>query len=105
MALKKSKLASDANGQAIQGALSPFQVINVNYTDSSAKSAAIEAEVVRLIATSDCYVKFGDSDVAATSSDMLLKGSLAEYFTLGGRKYIAAIRVSSNGTLNITVVS
>jgi hypothetical protein len=107
MALKKARLSSDAGGTAIQGALHPTTTTVIAFTDSSgANSSAILAEVVRLIAAQDCYVKFGTgADVAATTSDMLLKAGQPEYFTMDGNSYIAAIRATSNsGNLYATIM-
>ena len=105
MAERKVCLSFDANGSPIQGALCPSTVISLAYTSVSNRTGAIDGEVIRLISTSDCYVKFGDVDiVTATTSDMLMVAGKPEYFSLRGKKSIAAIRVSADGTLNITVM-
>ena len=105
MTLKKSKLASDAFGNAIQGALHPTTTTVIAFTDTAAKNnTAIVAEVVRITSEQDCYLKFGDSGVVATTSNMPMKAGQPEYFTMDGDTYISAIRVSVSGNLFVTIM-
>jgi hypothetical protein len=104
----KSRLAMDANGQSIQGAMRPRVggSQNVSYTAVAGVSTILtDSEIVRLISTTDCHIRFGESNaVAATSTDMFMKASEPEYFSLRGSKYISAIRDSADGTLNIQIM-
>jgi len=102
---RKVTMVVDGNGVATQGALHPLSTTIIAFTDTAGVNAdSFVAEVVRLIATEDCYVKFGDGDIVATSSDMLIKANQPEYFTLRGEGYISAIRVTSSGNLFVTVM-
>ncbi len=59
--------------------------------------------VVRLVATSDCFVAFGGSTVAATSSDMFLPSGVVEEFqVVPNATYISVIQDAAGGTLYIT---
>jgi len=104
----KSRLTVDANGQSIQGALRPRVggSLNVSYTAAAGTSTILSnAEIVRLISTTDCHVRFGEVDnVAAVVTDMLMKAGQYEYFSLRGSKYISAIRDTADGSLNIQIV-
>jgi len=104
MAVKKVNLVHDANGSPVQGALSPYSTVVVAFDASARNTNPLEGEIVRLIATQDCHIKFGGAVVTATTSDMFLKGSQAEYFTLRGSTYIAAIKSAGAGNLYITVM-
>ena len=59
---------------------------------------------IRVVSDADCYIKLGDSTVAATSSDTFLKANVIEVFdwNLGGHTHIAGIVPTSTGTLRIT---
>ena len=93
----------------------PIQVAEPENSQSisvTATSASITRSnkpgVVRLLATVDCYIKFGKGITTATTSDMYLAAFIPEYFRLGSdtsnidSDTIAAIRVSEDGALNIT---
>lgn len=70
----------------------------VNSTDFNSKT-----RVVRLHATEDCFVVFGDSTATATSSNMFLPADQTEYFGIQSNETrIAAIQSSTGGTLYIT---
>jgi hypothetical protein len=77
----------------------------------AASSAAITNPVssqtykVRLVATTDCYVKIGDGTPTATTSDAYLPALSVEYFTITPGQKVAAVRVMVDGTLNVTEVS
>jgi hypothetical protein len=105
MALKKAKLYTDGNGNVIQGSLHPVSTTTISYSTTQRNSSPIVAEIVRLLATTDCYILFGDSDVVVTSSTgMPLSGGAPEYFTTYGKQYIAAIQASSSGVLSVTIM-
>lgn len=58
--------------------------------------------VVRLIATSDCYVKFAASPTADTTTSLLLKNNVAEYFHCVAGNKVAVIQATAAGSLNVT---
>jgi hypothetical protein len=80
---------------------------DVAYGASSAASAAFGAQTykVRLVATSDCRIRIGDGTPTAVATDTYLPALAAEYFTVTPGQKVAAIQVSSAGTLNVTEVS
>lgn len=87
------------------GIFRPKTTQKVAYTGTSARTANPVGnfiQVVRLIATSACYVKEGTSTVTATTNDMYLPAGVAEYFIVSPGNYIAAIQVSAGGTLDVT---
>lgn len=60
--------------------------------------------VVRLIVTGNpCFVKFGPSTGAATTSDMFLAVSTTpEYFSIRAGDYVHAIQSGGAGSLKVT---
>ena len=77
------------------------------YTSSSAASAAFGAQTykVRLVATTDCRIRISDGTPTAVATDSYLPASAAEYFTVTPGQKVAAMQVSSAGTLNVTEIS
>lgn len=76
------------------------------YTGTAGElAAAIGAGVktVRLMATTLCHVKFGNTGMsAATTSDMPLPPNLPEYFNIEGGEQISVIQNAAGGNLYIT---
>ncbi len=107
-ARRKMMLPRDQGGDPFQGALFPQETIIIAYTDVAAKNVdgdPITAQVVRLISTTDCHVKFQDkADALAAATDMLIRQFVPEYFYLHGKNYISAIRDASNGSLYVTIM-
>ena len=103
---KKIRLARDQGGDGVQAALFPKATVVIAFTDVAAKNTdAITAQIVRIVATTDCHVKIHDlSDALAVAADMLVKANLAEYFCMNGKKYISAIRDTASGNLFVTVM-
>lgn len=56
--------------------------------------------LIRLMATTDCYVAFGANPVA-TSSSLFLPAGAIEYFGVSPLDMIACLQVSSAGFINI----
>lgn len=79
---------------------------NVAYTDTAAASNALAAttSVVRVVATTNCYIAFGSAPVATTSSTYLPAG-VVEYFLVTPGHKVSAIRLADNGTLNVSECS
>ena len=103
---RKIRMARDQGADPIQGALFPSSTIKISYTDTAGiNENPITAQIVRLMATTDCHMKFQDAaDSKATTADMLIKANQAEYFNLQGKQYISAIRDTANGDLFVTVM-
>jgi hypothetical protein len=109
MALRRITMEVDGNGQAIQGALcpSPGKSQNFSYTDTANHStdALTGAEIVRIVSTTDCHIRFGYFDFpVAVVTDMLIRTGQPEYFALRGYNCISAIRDTVSGVLNIQVM-
>jgi hypothetical protein len=83
-------------------ALRPHASANLAFTGSSAQSSVLNQPVVRLFATQDCRIAVG-ADPTATSTSMYLPAGQIEYIAVrSGVDKIAAIQVSTGGSLNIT---
>jgi hypothetical protein len=95
-------LAKDLNGNFVQ-AVAFGKVQNVSYTGSAAASDAFLAgtRVVRLVATTDCFVAISANPTATTSTIYLPQG-VVEYVRVNAGDKISAIRRSQDGTLNVT---
>ena len=73
-----------------------------SFTSSSAQSAAITANVVRLIATQNVYwVNGADPTAAADGTAALLPAWVIEHVKITSGDKIAALRESTDGTLFI----
>ncbi len=60
--------------------------------------------VVRLAATTDCYIEFGDNTVQADSDSILFPQGVEYVKVPEGATYIACIQVSATGILSIVNV-
>lgn len=93
-------LHHDGSGEAVQalrwGATS---LVSFN---TSTQSSAIDAHVVRLQATEDCYISIS-SNPTATTSDVPLSQGMPEYIHITPGHKIAAIKKTNAGILHITV--
>lgn len=69
---------------------------------ASAQSAALSGEcrIVRVCATTSCYIAAGPNPTA-TASDILLPANTEIKFTVKAGWRIAAIRVSADGICNV----
>jgi hypothetical protein len=76
----------------------------VAYT-TSAQSAAFAAATtqVRLTSTTDAYVAFG-ANPTATNANFLLPALTPTVFTVTGGQKVAALQVTSGGTLNVAEI-
>ena len=102
---RRARLEVDGYGVAIQGCLHPCQTIAIPYTGvAGVNSGPIVAQVVRIRATTNCYVKFSSSSVLAVNTDMYLPANTPEMFSMAEDTYISAIQVASGGTLYVTLM-
>lgn len=62
-----------------------------------------DVNVIRLVATDNCHIEFGDSPVASTTS-MFLPAGVIEYFYIKDNQKIAVIQNSSTGMLFISLM-
>jgi hypothetical protein len=78
------------------GATQKIAVLSTN-----TQSAAVDGNVVRLLATVDCHIAFGPAPVADANS-LFLVANTPEYFACYGTDRVAAISESGEGALYIT---
>lgn len=88
-------------------AIIPGATAKVSYTASSARtSAAVSTRngpvLVRLWATTDCFVKVGGSTVTAQAGDMPVTAKVAQEIVMPADGYVAAIQQSAGGDLYVT---
>ena len=72
------------------------------FTSSSAQTAAINANVVRLVATQNVWYTSGANPTAAAGTSNLLPAFTVEHVKITSGHLIAALRESTDGTLYIT---
>lgn len=77
------------------------------FTGTAATSTALGAHttVVRLHATSACFVKIRTTSTAATTSDVPMPSGQVEYFSVAPGSFVSAIQSTASGTLYVTEVS
>jgi len=94
MVAKKIKLVTDSNGVRVQEVFHPATAQLVAIGAGSLLSTVITGvEIVRLVATGNCHVRFGDNaSIVALGTDMYLPANVPEFFSLHGDTYIAVIR-------------
>jgi len=78
-------------------------VTNQAYTGTASAVIAVSAGIfkVRLLSTTDCYVRT-DGVTATSSNGVYLPALQAEYATVRGGQGITAVQVSAGGTLQVT---
>ena len=97
-------LKTDINGRALQSLTPSTTSVNGTIGGSSVRLAIpTGATVIRVSASGDCYLEFGDVTVVAASTDMLFPTGV-EIFTLDPAwTHVALIQSgTSTGTLSIT---
>jgi len=77
---------------------------DVAYTATSAASTAFGAQTykIRVVATTDCRIRIGDGTPVAVTADSYLPALSEVCFTVTPGQKVAAIRVSTDGSLNVT---
>jgi hypothetical protein len=78
------------------------------YTSASASiSNAIGSgvNVVRVATTTAAYVKIGETPTAAATNSIYMVAGDPEYFVVTPGQKVAAVRVTTSGTLSVTEVS
>lgn len=98
------RLVKDASGHPIQVLSDDISVAPgiITVAGTSARVAIpAGAQVLRFAATTNCYYKWGDSTVTATSADRIMPASVEFKAVPLGVTHVAAIQVSSGGFLEI----
>lgn len=81
-------------------------VQKVAYTGTAGTSSAIgpQCRRVRILVTTDAYIKISKAGTAATTSDTYVPGLAVEYFTVTPGESVSAVQVASNGNLFVTEI-
>jgi len=83
----------------------PAASLTVAYTGTAGTTSAIpaSASVVRVVATTDCFIEITVAGTAAVANTGLYLPALTpEYFACPPSSKVSAIQVSSGGTLYVT---
>lgn len=80
------------------------QALTVGAASIQAAAFSREVTIIRLFATVDVWVSFGDNPTAAPegASSMFLPGGIVEYFEIRTGEKLAVIRNTASGKLYIT---
>ncbi len=73
-------------------------VAPISISGTTARSAALTTGLIRIYSTVDCFIKFGDSTVTATTSDHFIAGG-AIYDLNHKTTNFAAITSGGTGTI------
>lgn len=91
-------------------ALTPKTSYTATYTDTASTPVCMSmtGEVVRIVSTTDCFVKIAATSTAATTGGMFLPAFAPEYVSTkgvaAGSAWLSAIRSATNGTIYATVM-
>lgn len=99
-------LAKDHFNHAIQ-ALAPSTTQTVTISGTSAATAnalSKETVVIRVLATTACFIRIGTGTPTATTADTPISANIPEYFRVNGYETIkvAGIQSSAGGSLYVT---
>jgi len=99
-------LAKDHLNHAIQAlAPSTTQTVAISGTSAATSNAlSKETVVIRVVSTTNCFIKIGTNTPTATTADVPLISGVPEYFRVEGYKTlkVAGIQMSASGTLYVT---
>jgi len=99
-------LAKDKFNHAIQALLpSTTQTVTISGTSAATTNALSKnIVVIRVLATSACFINIGTGTPTATSSGTPIPANVPEYFRVNGNETIkvAVIQISSGGALYVT---
>jgi hypothetical protein len=95
-------IVRDLNG-VVTGVFGLGASQSVAFTGTSAQSTAVatSTRIVRLVSTQPCFVAIG-SDPTATTSSVYLPANVVQYVSIVGGHKVAAIQVSTAGSLYVT---
>ena len=97
-----SNLPGASLGQSGFQCITPGTLQTVAFTGTSAQSSAFQGStnIIRVCASQDCFILFGASPTATTSS-IFMPAGVVEYFSVTPGQKVAAIQSSVAGTLYI----
>jgi hypothetical protein len=100
-----ASLPFDDDGEAVM-VLKPGTHQSKAYTGTAAAiDNPVGSNVVRVIATTACYISIGSAPTATTSSVYIVADTVEYFKVVDGTDKISAIRVSDSGTLHVTDMS
>lgn len=76
----------------------------VSYTGTAgtiSNATGNTTQVIRVVATTACYIAIGSSPTA-TTSDIYMPANVPEYFVVPPSSKVSAVQVSSGGALHVT---
>ncbi len=85
----------------------PGASVKVAYTGTAGTTAALPSntEVVRVIATTDCFIEIGTSPTAVADTGMYIAALVPEYFSCPPSGKVSAIQVTTGGAIYVTPFS
>lgn len=83
-------------------ALRPGTAQTVSFTATSAASTVLGSKMVRVVATTNCWITLGTSPTAVADTGMLLVAGWPERIVVNAGEKIAVLRQTADGVLNIT---
>ncbi len=86
------------------GSPMPALSVKVAYTGTAGTTSAVDsqANVVRVVATTDCFIEIGTNPTAVANTGMYLPALTPEYFACPEGAKVSAIQVSAGGTIYVT---
>ena len=94
--MNKIKLRTDANGRTIQSLTPAGTPSNGTIGGSSVRiTIPTNSSVVRVSATGNCFVAFGDSTVVATTSDVLFPAGVEVFSVDPSWTHVAFIQAGA----------
>lgn len=86
----------------------PAGSVTVAYTGTAGTTAAVggtstvDNNVIRVIATTDCFIEIGLAPTAVVNTGMYLPALVPEYFSCQAGSKVSAIQVSAAGSIYVT---
>lgn len=96
------ELVTDQHGRSVM-VVASGTVQKVSYSGTAGtigNAVSRKAKVVRVVATTSCYIAFG-SNPTATANDIYLPADVVEYWQIQPEHKVSAIQVSSAGVLHV----
>jgi hypothetical protein len=92
------------DGKNTLGAPIPGAGLTVAYTGTAGTTAAlsVRATVVRVVATTDCFIEIGAAPTAVANTSLFLPAGVPEYFACTAGDKVSAIQVSAAGSIYVT---
>ena len=81
--------------------------VKVAYTGTAGTTAALgtNASVVRVVATTDCFIEIGTAPTAVADTGLYLPALVPEYFACPPSAKVSAIQVAAGGTIYVTPIA